>query len=167
MTTPGYATRTDRVDGEEILDLNTFYCLPRNAPEAEASATRLQKAGYEVIREDARFVVYAPRDGCSITEKLEAELILKPIYVRADVKRDVREGSIECGGHTSFRLISPLPLQSGQSVSQTLTMEGIFRTLKLKDTDKSEWARVEVASMLGLSRPTWPQTRTIPGTLWI
>ena len=83
------------------------------------------------------------------TKKLKAKIRLKPVRVKADVVRDVRQGSIECGNSfDSFHLRARLPLQSGQaSIQQALVMEGTFRSLKVRDGDKGEWARVEVTSL--------------------
>ncbi|CAK9863702.1 unnamed protein product [Sphagnum jensenii] len=131
-------------DDDENLDGNSIYCLPRDPPEAEEVVIQLKKSGYNVIREDASFTVFAPPEGCPSREKLQAEVRLKPSQAEADVVRDVRERSTACGNHFTFRLNSPLTKQPGQSVQQTLAMEGLFRTLKVKDTDTSEWARVEL-----------------------
>ncbi len=119
----------------------------RDAPEAEEVVIQLKKSGYNVIREDASFTVFAPPEGCPSREKLQAEVRLKPSQAEADVVRDVRERSTACANHFTFRLNSPLTKQPGQSAQQTLAMEGLFRTLKVRDTDTSEWARVEVTCM--------------------
>jgi hypothetical protein len=134
-------------DDDENLDGNSIYCLPRDAPEAEEVVIQLKKSGYNVIREDASFTVFAPPEGCPSREKLQAEVRLKPSQAEADVVRDVRERSTACANHFTFRLNSPLTKQPGQSAQQTLAMEGLFRTLKVRDTDTSEWARVEVTCM--------------------